>query len=252
MVEPREKRIPIMFSEEELADIDEWRFSNRIATRADAVRRLCKIGIFVENEFEQIVDSASAGVELLSDQATELNGIYRQMFTPETADLTYGASEVSDILSFAGQQADLAQSGMTGLHTMIVTIYNVIAAIVDARSIRSGMQESEKRLAEANAAAERADAKKAERDENRYLNIAMLTSPMSLDEHNKYLEMSDEEQDAFWVEKIERLKAEEEADPDAFRERYIPKWFWEKSGWVTRLRQEGGTPLLYHPGEETK
>ncbi|WP_376704444.1 hypothetical protein RQ479_06090 [Mesorhizobium sp. ISC25] len=233
-------------------DIDEWRFANRIATRADAVRRLCKIGIFAENELEQIVDSASAGVEILSDHATEMNALYRRLVSPENADLKYGSYEVSEILSFASGQAGEAESGMTGLHSMIVTLYNVIAAIADARSIRSGIKESEKRIAEANAAAERANAKKAERDENRYLNIAMLTSPMSLDEHDKYLEMSDEEQDASWVEKIDRLKTEEEADPDAFQERYIPKWFWEKSGWVTRLRQQGGTPLLYHQGDEAK
>lgn len=37
----REHRIPIMFSADELAAIDEHRFTNRIASRAAAVRSLC-------------------------------------------------------------------------------------------------------------------------------------------------------------------------------------------------------------------
>lgn len=41
----RDKRVPIMFSQEELEMIDDWRFSNRIATRAEAVRRLVTAGM---------------------------------------------------------------------------------------------------------------------------------------------------------------------------------------------------------------
>ncbi|AVA21584.1 hypothetical protein [Rhizobium sp. NXC24] len=44
MVKPRENRVPIMMSEDELKTIDDWRFGNRIATRSDAIRRLCQIG----------------------------------------------------------------------------------------------------------------------------------------------------------------------------------------------------------------
>ncbi|MEQ1955984.1 hypothetical protein [Mesorhizobium sp. CN2-181] len=58
MVKPRENRIPIMFSDVELDQIDEWRHDNRIATRADAVRRLCKIALTVDREFETIVDNS--------------------------------------------------------------------------------------------------------------------------------------------------------------------------------------------------
>lgn len=43
--EPRKNRIPIMFSDSERDEIDAWRYANRIATRADAVRRLCKIAL---------------------------------------------------------------------------------------------------------------------------------------------------------------------------------------------------------------
>jgi len=42
---PRENRIPIMMSEDELRMIDDWRYENRIATRSDAVRRLSRLGL---------------------------------------------------------------------------------------------------------------------------------------------------------------------------------------------------------------
>lgn len=37
----RENRVPVMMSDAELKAIDDWRFANRIATRSDAIRRLC-------------------------------------------------------------------------------------------------------------------------------------------------------------------------------------------------------------------
>ena len=41
----RENRIPVMLTDEELKAIDDWRFANRIATRAAAIRHLCTIGL---------------------------------------------------------------------------------------------------------------------------------------------------------------------------------------------------------------
>jgi hypothetical protein len=38
---PRDNRIPIMMSEDELRLIDDFRFSNRIGTRSGAIRKLC-------------------------------------------------------------------------------------------------------------------------------------------------------------------------------------------------------------------
>ena len=44
-IEPRDKRVPIMLTASEIALIDDWRFENRVATRSDAIRRLCRIGL---------------------------------------------------------------------------------------------------------------------------------------------------------------------------------------------------------------
>jgi len=54
----RDKRVPIMFSAEELEMIDDWRFANRIGTRAEAVRRLVSSGM-VKN-IKQMKDARGA------------------------------------------------------------------------------------------------------------------------------------------------------------------------------------------------
>lgn len=41
----RDRRVPIMFTQQELELIDDWRFANRIGTRAEAVRRLVTAGM---------------------------------------------------------------------------------------------------------------------------------------------------------------------------------------------------------------
>lgn len=54
MPEPREKRVPFMMSDRELLEVDEWRFKNKVATRADALRRLCKLGLALDELLPQL------------------------------------------------------------------------------------------------------------------------------------------------------------------------------------------------------
>jgi len=46
--DPRDKRVPFMMSEAELQAVDDWRFENRVATRAEALRQLVKIALEAE------------------------------------------------------------------------------------------------------------------------------------------------------------------------------------------------------------
>ena len=43
--EPRDVRLPLMVSRTEAAAIDEYRFGQRIPTRAEAIRRLIELGL---------------------------------------------------------------------------------------------------------------------------------------------------------------------------------------------------------------
>jgi Arc/MetJ-type ribon-helix-helix transcriptional regulator len=43
--EPRDVRLPIMVTRTEAQAIDDWRFKNRFATRAEAIRQLIQLGL---------------------------------------------------------------------------------------------------------------------------------------------------------------------------------------------------------------
>jgi len=43
--EPKDVRLPIMVTATEAKAIDDWRFENRIATRAEAIRQLIALGL---------------------------------------------------------------------------------------------------------------------------------------------------------------------------------------------------------------
>lgn len=59
---PRENRVPIMMSDEELTKVDDWRFANRIATRSDAIRKLCQLGLILHSELMDL----DSDIEMLS------------------------------------------------------------------------------------------------------------------------------------------------------------------------------------------
>ena len=54
---PRENRIPIMMSDEEVTAIDDWRFAHRVATRSDAVRRLAQIALAFDDKADALTDA---------------------------------------------------------------------------------------------------------------------------------------------------------------------------------------------------
>lgn len=50
--EKRESRVPVMMSSAELTALDDWRFANRIATRAEAIRRLIAMTLAASDRTE--------------------------------------------------------------------------------------------------------------------------------------------------------------------------------------------------------
>lgn len=91
---PRENRVPIMMSDDELTAIDDWRYANRVATRSDAVRRLVQIGlIFDENAdalteetiritdtfHRKILETAETGTRNDPESAKQFGKLFFQM-----------------------------------------------------------------------------------------------------------------------------------------------------------------------------
>jgi hypothetical protein len=62
MAEPKDNRIPIMMSDAEVQAIDDWRFTNRIPTRSEAIRRLAQRGLV----FDTLREAAILGGDIIA------------------------------------------------------------------------------------------------------------------------------------------------------------------------------------------
>lgn len=71
----RETRLQIMLSDEELAAIDDWRFQQRMPSRAAAIRQLLNIGLRIQQDQVAVKPLRSQDYGLLnSDDERESQG----------------------------------------------------------------------------------------------------------------------------------------------------------------------------------
>lgn len=84
MVVPRENRIPIMMSDAELNAIDDWRFRNRVATRADAVRRLMAVGLTTLGGLDAFMTKANAAIDDVVTAEQEIESYLERLPTEDS------------------------------------------------------------------------------------------------------------------------------------------------------------------------
>ena len=69
----RAERLQIMLTDEELAAVDDWRFSRRMPSRAAAVRELLKRGLAAEG-FDNAAQGANSKDYGVVDDQTKIDG----------------------------------------------------------------------------------------------------------------------------------------------------------------------------------
>lgn len=52
------KRLQMVITEDELKAIEDWQFTNRVPSKSEAIRRLCQIGLQVEEPLLKLFDRA--------------------------------------------------------------------------------------------------------------------------------------------------------------------------------------------------
>ncbi|ESY58767.1 hypothetical protein X744_17065 [Mesorhizobium sp. LNJC372A00] len=77
----------MMLSDEELTEIDNWRYANRVATRSDAIRRLVEIGRWCDASIEEIDAASMTLIPTLTELSGQLTEIGFHSISVEKRDL---------------------------------------------------------------------------------------------------------------------------------------------------------------------
>lgn len=87
MVQPRENRVHMYLSDAEMKAIDDWRFANRVATRSDAIRRLCQMALVLDSKltpiFQALKSFGADFSEVQSSLAKSLDPDQESILIPE-------------------------------------------------------------------------------------------------------------------------------------------------------------------------
>jgi hypothetical protein len=233
--ELKDQRVPIVMSEAELQQIDDWRFANRLPSRGDAIRRLCQIGMLVEEEIEHIADMAVEAMNLVTNEIGAARNEFRTVINSETVDALFTQDEINDALSVGIKRHLEVLDRVDALGQVVITLYNAILPLTEAETVKRGAEASNAVIERANKIFEYSANRREEREENRYISIHLFRQ--SAADEEKYELLSEGEKDTFLAAAIEELRAEERADPDGFHEKYGHKPFWEKDGWLSRLKR---------------
>lgn len=67
----RTEKIQIMLDDDELATIDDWRFENRVPSRAAAIRELIRRGLVTGEEFDPPANNSASGDYRVTDQEND-------------------------------------------------------------------------------------------------------------------------------------------------------------------------------------
>ncbi|WP_163883585.1 hypothetical protein [Rhizobium laguerreae] len=111
MQDAREKRVPFMMSEKELTSVDDWRFKNRISTRADALRRLCKLGMALDILMPDL-ETALAGLTHAAANvlAEEADGNPQKNKKLLQTDIAIAAITLAKTVGLMNQKAKIART----------------------------------------------------------------------------------------------------------------------------------------------
>ncbi|MFE1601581.1 hypothetical protein [Methylobacterium sp. ID0610] len=71
--ELKDQRIPIMMTPSEVKAVEDWMFANRIKSRAEAIRRLCQLGIALDSNMDQLIENHKKAVLTLHEHVSELD-----------------------------------------------------------------------------------------------------------------------------------------------------------------------------------
>lgn len=101
----RNNRVPIMLSDEELQQIDDWRFANKVATRSAAIRRLAQMAVDSSKTRTPRIKT-SYWAKPIPTNALDWSAIDDSTYDGEGCPVGYGATEQEAIDDLLEQMED--------------------------------------------------------------------------------------------------------------------------------------------------
>jgi hypothetical protein len=140
----RNKRVPIMFTDDELEIIDEWQHRQLISTRADAIRRLCMMAINLDEDFETVLDRSD---DLLKSFEEEIEVIEKDMTEVKANLAGEGEGPDAEIFELLLHNLRVSYGNVANLFDEYVYVYshwlhlnNAIQLIVQAKNRRAAIK----------------------------------------------------------------------------------------------------------------
>lgn len=121
--EKKTLKFQMMMSPEEAETLDDWMFRNRIRSRAEAIRRLCQIGLLVSEEFNPITKNLAKSVGLM--------GIVEKQWDK----LLERHSEDKDMGMYARRAAMLFGRAFSPMQDTTYAAHNRLNDLVDAFNV---------------------------------------------------------------------------------------------------------------------
>lgn len=132
------ERLHMLISPNEIAAIDDYRFAHRISTRAEAVRRLCQIGLLVGPHTQSVTDAVIEISEELQSLDEQVAGIWRALANPmlkgDTVDRESILSHMDGFLEGISNLGDRIE----GVSTALIALHNGVVDVSESVSLKEG------------------------------------------------------------------------------------------------------------------
>ncbi|WHA41652.1 hypothetical protein [Agrobacterium larrymoorei] len=109
-MEAREKRVPFMMSERELGAVDKWRFQSQVATRADALRRLCRLGLALDELVPDLETALAQAIKAATIATEKLGGEGAAKWTSEQKELYLSTMAMARVIAEISQKSKILRS----------------------------------------------------------------------------------------------------------------------------------------------
>lgn len=187
--ESETERLHVKITADEIEAIDDWRFAHRAASRSEAIRRLCRIGIYMNTTIPEITDRMSVAI---AEARLFLDFSLRAAEAQE-------AGEKVDTMELVGR-AESMLDHLDDLFLLIVRENNRIIPLAERKDLKKAFE-----------AADLSDAEFARiiqayiEDGDTYRESQIfkrVREQVSTQEWERYRKLPPEKQDAFWQIKI--------------------------------------------------